>query len=60
MQVVAEEAWATHKKRNDSFIVDLFQGQYKSKLVCPECGKVRLSSIFIVSSICSLSQGPSI
>ena len=42
MQVVAEEAWATHKKRNDSFIVDLFQGQYKSKLVCPECGKVRL------------------
>lgn len=27
--------------RNDSFIVDLFQGQYKSKLVCPVCAKVR-------------------
>uniref|UniRef100_A0A8D0G081 Ubiquitin carboxyl-terminal hydrolase n=1 Tax=Strix occidentalis caurina TaxID=311401 RepID=A0A8D0G081_STROC len=26
--------------RNDSFIVDLFQGQYKSKLVCPVCSKV--------------------
>lgn len=30
-----------YKKRNDSFIVDLFQGQYKSKLTCPVCGKVR-------------------
>lgn len=39
-EVVADEAWAVHKKRNDSFIVDLFQGQYKSKLVCPVCGKV--------------------
>lgn len=27
--------------RNDSFVVDLFQGQYKSKLVCPVCAKVR-------------------
>uniref|UniRef100_A0A667XDC3 ubiquitinyl hydrolase 1 n=1 Tax=Myripristis murdjan TaxID=586833 RepID=A0A667XDC3_9TELE len=34
-EVVAEEAWQRHKMRNDSFIVDLFQGQFKSKLVCP-------------------------
>lgn len=40
-EVVAEEAWQRHKMRNDSFIVDLFQGQYKSKLVCPVCAKVR-------------------
>lgn len=40
LQVVAEEAWQRHKMRNDSFIVDLFQGQYKSKLVCPVCSKV--------------------
>ena len=39
-EVVANEAWAIHKKRNNSFVVDLFQGQYKSKLVCPVCGKV--------------------
>uniref|UniRef100_A0A7N6A6K9 ubiquitinyl hydrolase 1 n=1 Tax=Anabas testudineus TaxID=64144 RepID=A0A7N6A6K9_ANATE len=32
-EVVAEEAWQRHKMRNDSFIVDLFQGQFKSKLV---------------------------
>ncbi|XP_033646782.1 ubiquitin carboxyl-terminal hydrolase 19-like [Asterias rubens] len=40
---IAEVAWQAHKKRNDSFIVDLFQGQYKSKLVCPECGKVSIT-----------------
>ncbi|TNN38917.1 Ubiquitin carboxyl-terminal hydrolase 19 [Liparis tanakae] len=29
--------------RNDSFIVDLFQGQFKSKLVCPMCSKVSIT-----------------
>lgn len=38
--VVADEAWRVYKKRNDSVIVDLFQGQYKSTLVCPSCRKV--------------------
>ncbi|XP_039626979.1 ubiquitin carboxyl-terminal hydrolase 19 isoform X2 [Polypterus senegalus] len=42
-EVVAEEAWRRHKMRNDSFIVDLFQGQYKSKLVCPICAKVSIT-----------------
>ncbi|XP_078059866.1 ubiquitin carboxyl-terminal hydrolase 19 [Mustelus asterias] len=42
-EVVAEEAWERHKMRNDSFIVDLFQGQYKSKLVCPMCYKVSIT-----------------
>ncbi|KAK3602943.1 hypothetical protein CHS0354_039361 [Potamilus streckersoni] len=42
-EVVASEAWEVYKKRNDSFIVDMFQGQYKSKLVCPECGKVSIT-----------------
>ncbi|XP_053498623.1 ubiquitin carboxyl-terminal hydrolase 19 isoform X1 [Ictalurus furcatus] len=42
-EVVAEEAWQRHKMRNDSFIVDLFQGQYKSKLVCPMCAKVSIT-----------------
>jgi ubiquitin carboxyl-terminal hydrolase 19 len=36
---VAEESWRVHKKRNDSMIVDLFQGQFKSTLVCQECNK---------------------
>ncbi|XP_062607024.1 ubiquitin carboxyl-terminal hydrolase 19-like isoform X1 [Saccostrea cucullata] len=42
-EVVADEAWEMYKKRNDSFIVDLFQGQYKSKLTCPICGKISIT-----------------
>eukprot|EP00241_Pyramimonas_parkeae_P004423 CAMPEP_0114237434 /NCGR_PEP_ID=MMETSP0058-20121206/7388_1 /TAXON_ID=36894 /ORGANISM="Pyramimonas parkeae, CCMP726" /LENGTH=887 /DNA_ID=CAMNT_0001349475 /DNA_START=308 /DNA_END=2971 /DNA_ORIENTATION=+ len=34
---VADEAWTYHQARNNSVIVDLFQGQYKSTLVCPVC-----------------------
>lgn len=37
---IAERSWSYHKARNDSVIVDLFQGQFKSRLVCNECGKV--------------------
>ena len=33
----AAESWARYKLRNDSVIVDWFQGQIKSLLVCPEC-----------------------
>ena len=36
----AEKAWQVHKKRNDSYFVDNFQGQYKSTLVCPVCQNV--------------------
>ncbi|KAI3638683.1 hypothetical protein MIR68_003181 [Amoeboaphelidium protococcarum] len=39
----ADHLWDMHKQRNDSVIVDLFQGQYKSKLVCPECSKVSVT-----------------
>ena len=38
---LANASWDGYKKRNDSVIVDLFQGQYQSTLVCPECSKVR-------------------
>lgn len=37
---LGEEFWEAYKKRNDSVVVDLFQGQYKSSIVCPECGHV--------------------
>lgn len=40
----AEESWKCHLARNDSFIVDNFQGQLKSTVVCPKCGRVILSS----------------
>ena len=37
---LARKSWEGYMKRNDSIIVDLFQGQYQSTLVCPECEKV--------------------
>ncbi|KAE9399579.1 UCH-domain-containing protein [Gymnopus androsaceus JB14] len=39
----ARESWEGYKKRNDSVVVDLFQGQYRSTLVCPECQKVSIT-----------------
>ncbi|CAO1637649.1 unnamed protein product [Sympodiomycopsis kandeliae] len=38
----AKRQWEIYKMRNDSVIVDLFQGQYRSTLVCPECSKVSI------------------
>lgn len=40
---VAEECWRNHKARNDSVIVDVCQGQYKSTLVCPVCSKISIT-----------------
>ncbi|XP_061362460.1 ubiquitin carboxyl-terminal hydrolase 8-like isoform X2 [Gastrolobium bilobum] len=37
---VAEEYWRNHLARNDSIVVDLCQGQFRSTLVCPVCRKV--------------------
>ncbi|KAG9334936.1 hypothetical protein JZ751_006258 [Albula glossodonta] len=42
-QVVADEAWENHTKRNDSIIVDIFHGLFKSTLVCPVCSKVSVT-----------------
>ncbi|KAJ3025872.1 ubiquitin carboxyl-terminal hydrolase, partial [Rhizophlyctis rosea] len=40
---IAQTLWDIHSKRNDSVIVDHFQGQYKSRLQCPECGKLSIT-----------------
>lgn len=40
---VADEYWRNHSARNDSIIVDVCQGQYKSTLVCPFCKKVSVT-----------------
>lgn len=37
--LVAGESWQNHLKRNQSTIVDLMHGQYKSQVTCPDCGK---------------------
>ena len=33
----SERWWSCHKKREDSIIVDLFHGQFKSTIDCPVC-----------------------
>ncbi|KAI3822679.1 hypothetical protein L1987_10274 [Smallanthus sonchifolius] len=38
-KVVADEHWRNHLARNNSIIVDLCQGQYRSTLICPLCKK---------------------
>ena len=43
LQVVSKESWQNHLKRNNSIITDLFHGQFKSTLVCPECSKVSVT-----------------
>lgn len=37
LQEIADDSWKDYLKRNDSVIVDLFHGQLRSELHCPEC-----------------------
>lgn len=62
---VAEQAWETHQLRNQSVIVDLLQGQFKSTIICPEenCSQISitfdpfmfLSLPFPTSNTCSIT-----
>ncbi|KAJ3073631.1 CSN-associated deubiquitinating enzyme Ubp12 [Podochytrium sp. JEL0797] len=36
---IASKSWEIYRMRNDSQIVDLFQGEYKSRVECLECGQ---------------------
>lgn len=42
-EVASMESWEKHVKRNDSIIVDLFHGQYKSTLICSICKRVSVT-----------------
>lgn len=39
-QIASDKEWIMYKQRDDSFIVDLFQGQYMSRTTCLTCHKV--------------------
>ena len=39
----AQEAWDRYKLRNDSFVVDTFQGQIRSRVTCTECHNMSVS-----------------
>lgn len=40
MQIGSEREWKRWRERNDSIIVDFFQGQFQSRLECKTCHKV--------------------
>ncbi|GME97156.1 unnamed protein product [[Candida] boidinii] len=40
---LAEDCWNIHKLRNNSVIIDLFVGLYKSTLICPVCNKISIT-----------------
>ena len=41
-EIASEKEWQIYRRRDDSFIVDLFQGQYRNRLECLTCHKVSL------------------
>jgi ubiquitin carboxyl-terminal hydrolase 8 len=40
-QIAGEQEWQLWTLRNDSIIVDWFQGQFYNRLQCTTCGQVR-------------------
>ncbi|KAL9230889.1 hypothetical protein vseg_006182 [Gypsophila vaccaria] len=42
-ELVADEYWHNHLARNNSIIVDMCHGQYRSTLVCPVCKGVSVT-----------------
>lgn len=42
-EIAAQRFWDLHLLRNDSVIVDLFNGQYRSTITCPECHRVSIT-----------------
>ena len=39
----SRESWTNHLKRNQSVIVDLMHGLYKSTVKCPDCARVSVT-----------------
>ena len=39
----AKRFWDCNLRRNDSIITDLFCGQYKSTITCPNCGNINIT-----------------
>lgn len=39
-QLASEQQWQIYRMRDDSLVVDFFQGQYRSRLECLTCHKV--------------------
>jgi ubiquitin carboxyl-terminal hydrolase 8 len=40
VQIASEQEWSIYRMRDDSLIVDLFQGQFRNRLQCMTCHNV--------------------
>ena len=40
VQIASEQEWQIWRMRNDSLVVDFFQGQFRNRLECLTCHKV--------------------
>ena len=38
-QIASEKEWKIYRMRNDSIVVDFFQGQFRNRLECMTCRK---------------------
>lgn len=43
VEAAAAEAWEAHLRRNNSRIIDLFFGQFYTRIVCPTCNHLSLT-----------------
>lgn len=39
-QIASEQEWRIYRMRNDSIVVDFFQGQFRNRMECMTCHKV--------------------
>lgn len=44
-QIASEQEWRIYRMRNDSIVVDFFQGQFRNRMECMTCHKVRCRSL---------------
>lgn len=57
-QIASEREWRAWKARNDSLIVDYFQGQFRNRLECMTCHQVRSFKHLFVGLEFSESANP--
>lgn len=44
-QIASEQEWMIYRMRNDSIVVDYFQGQFRNRMECMTCKKVWSNSV---------------
>ena len=52
-QIASEQEWKIYRMRNDSIVVDFFQGQFRNRLECLTCRKASprtYSWVFILAN----------